>query len=141
MHYPRVAEAEQREVDRREFAEGTDRFRSRAQILDLGHGKAHVLDADPGPALAQVDQLVLTPVDQRPEQHAADDTEDRGVGADTEREGDHHRHGQALGAAKRTDTDPHVLCEVARHIEPLAVPDPTHRVAQLRDVAELSQGG
>ena len=40
----------------------------------------------PGRALTDVDQPLLVAVDQRPQQHAADDAEDRGVGADAQRQ-------------------------------------------------------
>ena len=54
--------------------------------------------AEAGRALADVDQAILIAIDERPEQHLADDAEDRGVGADAERERDGDGGGEALGA-------------------------------------------
>ena len=39
-------------------------------------------------ALADVDEAILVAIDERPQQHAADDAEDGGVGADAERQRD-----------------------------------------------------
>ena len=55
----------------------------------------------PGRALADVDQAIFVAIDERPQQHAADDAEDRGVGADAERERHDDGGGQALGAQQR----------------------------------------
>ena len=52
----------------------------------------------PGRALPDVDQPVLVAVDERPQQHAADDAEDGGVGADAERQRQDDGEGEALGA-------------------------------------------
>ena len=68
------------------------------KILDLRHGERGVLDADAGRALADVDQPVLVAIDQRPQQHAADQREDGGVGADAERQREHDGDRQPLGA-------------------------------------------
>ncbi len=72
------------------------------QVAQLGHGEVSVLDLDPGRALADVDQPILVAVDERPQQDTADDAEDRGVGADAERERDDHGEGQTLDPGQRT---------------------------------------
>ena len=59
-----------------------------------GTENAHVLAAGSVHRLPQVDQAVAVAVRQRLEQHAADDAEDRGVGADAEREGEHDDRGE-----------------------------------------------
>ena len=70
-----------------------------AEVANLGDGEVGVLGADPLGALADVDQAILVAVDQRPQQHAADDAEDRGVGADAERERHDDGEGQPLDPA------------------------------------------
>ena len=65
-----------------------------------GTEKLRVLDADALGRLADVDQAVLVAVDQRPQQHAADDAEDRGVGADTQRQREDDGERQALGSGE-----------------------------------------
>ncbi len=72
------------------------------QVAQLRHGEVSVLDLDPGRALADVDQPILVAVDERPQQDTADDAEDRGVGADAERERDDHGEGQTLDPGQRT---------------------------------------
>ena len=62
----------------------------------------------PRRALADVDQPVLVAVDERPQQHAADDAEDGGVGADAERQREDDGEAQALDPAKRTDGETQV---------------------------------
>ena len=69
--------------------------------------------AEAGRALTDVDQPILVAIDQRPQQHAADDAEDRGVGADAERERDDDGGGEAFGAQERAQADAHVLHEAA----------------------------
>ena len=136
-----LAEPQQGEFDGREIAERADRLRARLEVVDLRNRKGDVLCAETWRVLADVDQTIFVAIDQRPQQHAADHAEDRRVGADAERERDHDGGGQALGALQRAAGDPDVLCEVARGVEPAAVPDPAHRLANRRDVAELAQCG
>ena len=71
------------------------------QVAELGHREVRVLDADAARALADVDQPVLVAVGERPQQHAADDAEDGGVGADAEREREDDGDGQALDPGER----------------------------------------
>ena len=57
----------------------------------------------PRGALADVDQAILVAVDERPQQHAADDAEDGGVGADAERQRDDDGDRQALDPGQRSE--------------------------------------
>ena len=72
-------------------------FNAGAQILDFGHGKRGVVVADARRALADVDQPVLVAVDERLEQHAAHQGEDGGVGANAQRQRQHHGDRQPFG--------------------------------------------
>ena len=56
-------------------------------------------------ALADVDEPVLVAVDERPQQDAADDAEDGGVGADAERQRQDDGEGQALGPGQRPQSE------------------------------------
>ena len=100
-HRARLAEAEHGELDGGEVAERGERLHARLQVAQLGHREVRVLHADALRALADVDEPVLVAVDERPQQHAADDAEDGGVGADAERQREHDGDGQALGAGER----------------------------------------
>ena len=106
-------------------------------------GTENVMFSTPSPwnALADVDQAIFAAIDERAEKHAAHDAEDRGVGADAERERHHDGGGQTLGAEERAQTDAHLRPERRDRVEPAAVPDPSHRFARVRDVAELPQRG
>ena len=138
VDHARLPVAEQREIDRREIAERADRLRgARLDVVVLGDRERHVRNAEARRALADVDQPILAAVDEGAEQHAADHAEDRRVGADAERERDHDRGGQPLGAHQRADADADVLDERRRHVVPAAVPDAPHLVAHGRDVAEI----
>ena len=78
-------------------------------------------------------------IHQGTEEHATDDTEDRGIGADAERERHHHGGGQTPGAQERAEADSHVLPEGRDRVKPAAVPDAPHRVADGRNVTEFPQ--
>ena len=80
-------------------------FTRRPQILQLRHREVRVRHADARRALADVDEAVGVAVDQRPQQHAADDAEDRRVGADPQRQRDDDGDGQALGSGERPKGD------------------------------------
>ena len=112
--------------------------RSRMSLIS-GTENAVLSTPRPGALWLDVDQPLLAAIDERAHQHAADDAEDRGVGADAERERDHDGGGEALRAQQRAQTDAHVLHERLRHVVPAAVPDAAHLVAHLRQVAELPQ--
>ena len=112
---------------------------ARLEIVDLRHREGRVRRAEPRRALPDVDQPVFVAIDQRAQQHAADDAEDRGVGADAERERDHDGGGEALGAPQRAQGDAHVAAEGRGRVEPAAVPDAAHRLADGRNVAEFPQ--
>ena len=87
----------------RELAEVGERGDPRPQVLDLRDREHHAVLPEALGALADVDQPILVAIDERPQQHAPDDAEDRGVGADAERQGDDHRDGQSLGPGQRPE--------------------------------------
>ena len=102
-HDTRLAETDDREAGGREVAQLGHGFQSRAQIDELGHRERHVLDGDTRRALADVNQPRFVPVDERPQEHAADDAEHRRVGADAQREGHDDGQRQPLGASERPE--------------------------------------
>ena len=75
---------------RRILRDSAERGHSGAEVADFGHRERQVAAGGPVNGLAQVDETVTVAVRQRLEQHAAHDAEDRGVGADAEREGHDH---------------------------------------------------
>ena len=139
LHHAGLAESEEGEIDGREIAEVRDRGRARLEVVDLRHRERRVRGAEARRALADVDEPILAAIDERPQQHAADHAEDGGVGADAERECRHHGDGQPPGAPERAQADTHVLQQGEGGVEPAAVPDAVHRVADGGDVAELAQ--
>ena len=66
--------------------------------LGVGH-------AAEGRRLAEVHQALPVLVGQRPQQDAADHAEDRGVGADAERQGEHGDKGEAGALAERAQAE------------------------------------
>ena len=86
--------------------------------LQLGNREMDVLDADALGALPDVDEPVLIAVDQRLQQHAADDAEDGGVGADAKRERQDDRECQALDPHQRPPRESQIGKEIHRHTRP-----------------------
>ena len=111
----RLAEADHGELDRGEVAERVERPDARAEVLDFRHGEDRVLDPDAGRALADVDQAIFVAVDERPQEDAADDAEDGGIGADAERQGDDHCDGQALDPGQRPEREAEIGDEAHTH--------------------------
>ena len=89
--------------------------------------------------LGRLLEPILVAVDERAEEHAADDAEDRGVGADSERERDDDGGGQPLDAPERAQGEADVASERLDGVEPVGAPDAPHRVAGEREVAEFLQ--
>ena len=75
----------------------------RPHVLNLGDRERDVLAADPGRALADVDDPVFVAVDQRLEQHRANQAEDRDVDTDAKGERDDDSEGQGLRLPQRPD--------------------------------------
>jgi hypothetical protein len=73
---------------------------TRACRSQLGDREVGVLHANALGALANVDEPVWVAVDERPQQNAADDTEDGGVGADAEGQRENDGEGEALGSGE-----------------------------------------
>ena len=71
------------------------------QVLDLGHGKGHLILPVSRRALPNVDKLVFTAVDQRPQQNATHQAEDGGIGSNSQCQCQDHRDRQAFAAPQR----------------------------------------
>jgi hypothetical protein len=84
----RLAQADHREVDRGEIAEGGQRLDTCAKIQDFRHGEGRILDTDATRALANVNQAIFISIDERSEENTSDDAEDRRIGANSERQGE-----------------------------------------------------
>src|SRR6266700_2733548 len=103
--------ADHGETEGGEIAERGQGFHAGAQILDFGDGKCRIVVADARGALADVDQPVLVAVDERLEQHAAHQREDRGVGADAQRQRQHHGDRKPFGSIERPDCNSQIANE------------------------------
>ena len=69
--------------------------------LISGDREVRIRHADAWGALTDVDEAIGIAVHERPQQDAANDAEDGGVGADAERQRDDDGDGQALGSGER----------------------------------------
>jgi hypothetical protein len=99
-HLARLAEADHREADGREGPDALQRFHALLKILDFRHRERGVLDPAAARALSDVDQPAFVAVDEWPEQHAAYDAENGGVGANPEREREGDGEGDAFARAR-----------------------------------------
>jgi hypothetical protein len=68
----------------------------------------HVVGAEPRRALPDIDEAILVAVGQRPQQDAADDAEDGGVGADAQRERDDDGRRNTFRAQERSEGEAQV---------------------------------
>src|SRR5262249_17664810 len=80
----RLAQACHGEAHGGEVTERTYGFNAGAQVLDLGYRKRGVFVAHAGSALPDIDQPVLTAVDERLEENAAHQREDGSVSPDAQ---------------------------------------------------------
>ena len=135
------AESDQREIDGGEIAEGSDGLRARLEVINLGDRERHVLDAEALSGLADIDQSIRLPIDERPQEDAANHAENRRVGADAQGKRYDDGRGQAFGAEKRTEGEPDVSHERFSRVVPAAVPDAPHRIADGANVTEFPQRG
>ena len=110
-HFPRIAQPVQREADGGELAQGTQGPDALAEILHFRDGEDGIFFAEPAGALADIDQAFLVAVHERTQENAADQSEDGRVGADTERECQHHGNGEAFGSGEGSDGTLHVVPE------------------------------
>ena len=94
--HARLAQADHRETDGGEIAKRGQRLDACAEVLDFRDRKHRVVEPHAPRALADVDQAVLIAVDERPQQHASDNAEDGGVGANAKREGHDNGDGQSF---------------------------------------------
>ena len=95
-----LAEADQREVDGGKIAERGDRRDARLEVIDFRDREGEVLGPDALGGLADIDQPIRVPIDERTEEHTPNDTENRRIGADAQREGDDDGQRQSLGASE-----------------------------------------
>ena len=101
-------------------------------------GTEKVMFSPPGPVhrVAQVDEPVAVAVGQRLEQHAADDAEDRRVGADAERQREDDDGGEAGAVSQRAQRVP----EIGRDaLEPGQSALVAHGFGRLREAAGREQ--
>jgi hypothetical protein len=59
--------------------------------------------------LTNIDEAVLITIDERPQEHASNQSEDGGVGSDAEGEREHYRDGQPLRAGQGTNRELQVV--------------------------------
>ena len=104
----RLAKTDHGEADGGEITERAQRLDTLAQVLDLWHGERRVVHAGAMRRLADVDQPVLVAIDQRPQQYAAHQTEDRGISADAQRQREHHGDRKPFGPPQRTNREFHL---------------------------------
>src|SRR5229473_982641 len=69
-----------------------------AQVLNFRHGEGDFPWADAGSALLDVNEALLVAIDERSQEHAAYQAEDSGVGADAQRQREHHGGCQSFAA-------------------------------------------
>src|SRR5713101_5431722 len=110
-NFPGLAEADHGESYGGELAEGAECFDACAQVLNFRHGEWDAPGADTRRALLDVNEAVLVAVDERLEEDAAHQAEDRRVRADSQGQREYHGERQPLGALQRTDREPHVTQE------------------------------
>src|SRR5262249_7059943 len=92
----RFAEADHRESNRRELGDLRKRLRPFAQILDFRNRESRVVVADASGALPYIYKVGLVAIRQGPQQHPPDNTEDRGIGADSQRQRQYDRDRKSL---------------------------------------------
>ena len=102
------------ETHRGKVAECTHAFDAGFQVLDLRHGKRGVVGVDSGSTLADIDQPGFVTVDQWLEKNATHQREDRGVGADAQRQGEYHGNGHAGSPKQRMNCNSQIANE--RHV-------------------------
>ena len=101
-----------------------------AVVGDFDEGEARVLDARRDLRLAQVHDAVGLGVGQRPQQHAVDDAEDGGVGADAEAERQDEGEREPRHAGQRAQREADVVDHgtprswmISRLLQAASVPD------------------
>ena len=92
----RLTEPDHRESDSGKVPEGRQRLDASLQIPNLRHRKVRVFDSLAERGLPDVDQPAFVTIDERAQQHPPDDAENRGVGADAERQREHYGDGHSL---------------------------------------------
>ncbi len=104
-HCARLSQSGHGEAERGEIAERGQSSQAGTQVLDFRHREVGVFVSLSGGALADVDQVIFVSVDQRAQQHRPHQAEHRGVGSDSQGQGEHNRHRQPFGARQGTGAD------------------------------------
>ena len=120
QHPVRLTAVQERERHAVILDEAVQRLQLVAVVDDLLDRERNVLGAGAGCLLAREHQLVPVAVGQRLQQHAVDNAEDRGVGADAERQGHDHQQAVARAAPQRADAVSDVLGEAVPNARPVA---------------------
>ena len=105
----RLAAVQQIEVHLVVFDKAVEHLRLRAIVVVLRDGDAHLRLAGQWGGLTHDGQTLAVPVGQRLQQHAVDDAEDGGVGADAEPECEHGQRRIARALQQRASAIPHIL--------------------------------
>src|SRR5260370_15802163 len=66
--------------------------------MSVWHGEGYFPGADTRSDLVDIDEALLVAIDERPKEHAAYQAEDSGVGADAQRQREHHSGCQSFAA-------------------------------------------
>ena len=93
-HAHRTLAGHQVELAGGERPDRGERLGQLAELEELGRRDPELVEAHRREPAGQEHQLLWPRVGQGPEQHAVDDREDRGVGADAERQGEHRDEGE-----------------------------------------------
>ena len=115
QHAVRLAPVEQGERHAVVLDEAVERRELLPVVADLLDREGDVRRAGPLRLLAGEHELVPVGIRQRPQQHAVDEAEDGGVGADAEPEGDHHHQAVARRPEQRSHAVPHVPNQRFQH--------------------------
>src|SRR5262245_50607915 len=90
IDFARLTQSENGESDGREVTEFAQRFDTRLQVLNFRNRPGTVFGPCAGRALPDVNQLVFIAIDQRLDEHAANERENGGIGTNTKRQRDNY---------------------------------------------------
>ena len=132
----RVVVPLQGEVPRGVLGDAAQRRDAGAEIVDLRHGEGDVRLPRAIGRLPHVEQPVAVAVGQRLQQHAADHAENRGVGADAERQRDDDHRGERRAVTQGAQRVVQVGGQV---FDPRQSPPVVHRLGGLGEAAGRQQ--
>src|SRR5204862_431791 len=110
-NFPRLAKADHGETYDGELAKRAERLDACAQVLNFRHGEWDGPGADARRALLDKNEPVFVTVDERPQEHAPHQRENGRVGADAERQREHHGDYQPFAARQRPNSEFQVVHE------------------------------